>query len=160
MIPLGALRALPWRLIGTGLVITLLLGWALRLDHLRAHWRTIALGHEQTLSTIRIAFEDMGEPVPADADIEPAVRRAFRQREDERAANAIMAGSVKRAGEETQRAQAETEEAQRRIAKLTKERDTWIAKARSASTRTERMTAELELAECVSALSELRASGF
>ena len=149
-----------WRLIGTALIIAALLAWGLRLDHLRAGWRTIALGHEQTLKTIRIAFEDMGEPVQSDADIEPSVRRIYRQREEERAANAIMAGSVKRAGEETQRAMAETEEAQRKIAKLTKERDQWIARARSASTRTERMTAELELAECVSALSELRASGF
>lgn len=151
-----------WKPMGIGAAIAaaVIFAWALRLDHLRAGWRTVAIGHEQTLNTIRIAFSDMGEPVKKNADIEPAVRRLFRQREDERAANTIMAGSVRRAGEETQRAMAETEEAQRKIAKLTKERDTWIAKARSASTRTERMTAELELAECVTALSELRQSGF
>lgn len=149
-----------WKLIGVGLIVSILLAYGLRNDHLRA-------GYRERLDTIRIAFKDMGEKVGGYDDILPAANkvgaeraRYLRERDQERAANEIMAGSVKRLGEETAVALQEAEDAQRKVAQLTKERDSWIAKARSASTRTERMSAELEVAECVAALSELRQSGF
>jgi hypothetical protein len=147
-------------LIGFGLIVSALLTYGLRNDHLRA-------GYKERLDTIRIAFVDMGEKVGGYDDILPAAnkvgseRARYRQeRDQERAANEIMAASVTRLGEETAVALQEAETAQRKVVQLTRERDQWIARARSAATRTERMSAELEVAECVQALSELRASGF
>lgn len=153
-----------WKPIGIfgGIAAALLLAWGMRVDHLRA-------GYKSTLDTIVIAFTDMGEKID-DGDYGKIVvsankvgaerSRYLREREQERAANVIMADSVRRAGQETEEALKRAAEYQRRVSKLTKERDQWIAKAREASTRTERMTAEKEVAECTDALSELWRRGF
>jgi hypothetical protein len=149
-----------WKLIGTALIVAGLLTYGLRNDHLRA-------GYKARLDTIRIAFKDIGYKKLGDDDLAPNVNRlaaernlAKTERDQERAANDIMADSVRRAAAETEQAMQAATDAHRRIAQLTKERNQWIEKARSAATRTERMSAELEVAECVAALSELRSAGF
>lgn len=142
------------------IAFALVLAWGMRVDHLRA-------GYKDRLNSIKIAFEDMGEKPKGFDDLVPVVNkvgaeraRYKRERDQERAANEIMAGSIKRAAAETEQALQESADAQRKVAELTKQRDHWIAKARAASTRVERMEAEKELAECVSAMSELRRQGF
>jgi len=149
-----------WKLVGAGLIIAALLAYGLRNDHLRA-------GYKERLDTIRIAFEDMGEKVKGYDSLVPAANkigaeraRYLRERDQERAANEVMAGSVQRLAAETTVAVQESEEAHRKLAKLEKERDRWIARARAAETRTERLTAEQEVAECVEAMSNLRRQGF
>lgn len=149
-----------WKLVGIGLIVTGLLTYGLRNDHLRA-------GYKAQLNTIRIAFKDIGEPVKSDKDIAPAVKKLADARNKarqelslERSANEIMAGSIKALEQETIAAAQASADHRRRIEQVTKERDRWIARARQAETRMERLTAEQELAECQDVLNELRQSGF
>ena len=86
--------------------------------------------------------------------------RYQRERDAERLSNGIMASSIRTLESDTARAAKQSADAQRRVAQVTKERDRWIERAQRAETRTERMSAEKEVEECVKALTELRSAGF
>ena len=143
-----------------GIALALSLGWGMRVDHLRA-------GYKQRLDVIRIVFEDIGEKKPGYNDLEPAIRRLDDQRvqlgaelKAERALTETQTASIDALELESAAAAARAAENRQRIAAVTRQRDAWIRRARDAETRTERHSAEEELAECEAVLNALYSAGF
>lgn len=143
-----------------GIALALSIGWGMRVDHLRA-------GYKQRLDVIRIVFEDIGEKKPSYNDLEPAIRRLDDQRVQlgkdltaERALTETQTASIDALERESADAVQRGAENRKRIAAVTKQRDAWIRRARDAETRTERHSAEEELAECEAVLNALYSAGF
>lgn len=158
--PVWALNPRLWVKAGVGLIIALLLAWGLRVDHLRA-------GYKQQLDTIRIAFSDIGEKVSGYDKLAVAVhkvdidrQRYKRERDAAQGVVEVQSSSIRALEAETAEAVRQAEQKRKQIAEVTRQRDAWIARARQAETRTERMSAEKELEQCEQVLDRLYASGF
>lgn len=143
-----------------GIALALTAGWGMRVDHLRA-------GYKKRLDVIRIVFEDIGEKKPSYDGLEPAIRKLDDQRDQlgkdlktERALTETQTASIDALELESAAAAARGAENRQRIAAVTKQRDAWIRRARDAETRTERHSAEEELAECEAVLNALYSAGF
>lgn len=151
-----------WKPVGlvAGIALALSLAWGFRVDHLRA-------GYKQQLDTIKIAFADIGEKVSGYDKLPVAVykldiQRARYKRERDAAQGVVevQSSSIRALEAETAEAVRQSEQRRKQIAEVTRQRDAWIARARQAETRTERMSAEEELRECEQVLDRLYASGF
>lgn len=146
--------------IGGGIVMALLIAWGLRVDHLRA-------GYKSRLEAVVVAFVDIGKPKPSFAELPAAVKnldadaRSFkRERDDALSVVDLQSSSITQLEQEGQEA-ARKAAANRKLFEETKrQRDAWIQRARAAETRTERLTAEEELMECEVVLDALRSQGF
>lgn len=115
--------------IGGGVVIALLLAWALRLDYLRAHWRDKfdALSNEATavLVAVREAADNpklSWQDVPAQIDALDASLTGWKNTAQ------LQSGTIDAMGEETKRLQAENAELSAKVAQLNKKRDALIAR--------------------------------
>lgn len=145
---------------GAGLIALLLGAWGLRVDHLRA-------GYKERLETIRIVLRNVGEKVDGYNDIPKAVVRIdlerARYRRERDAAQGVVdvqSSSIRALEQETNAAQASAAANRKLIVEVTRQRDAWIARARSAETRTERLSAEEELKQCNDVLDRLYSQGF
>ena len=145
-----------------GLVTALLLAvaWGARVDHLRA-------GYKAALGRILVSI-DLATGRKVDASAAPVTIEAIgvlrdRYRQERNEARSVVdrqTASIKAAGAETARLAA-IGERNRQLAETTaRERDVWIQRARSAETRTERLSAEAELEECNAVLDALYRDGF
>lgn len=146
--------------IATMLIIAGLLAWGMRVDHLRG-------GYKAQLEGVVLAVVDIGEPKPSFAKLPDAVRKIdddrqqFRKERDTALAVVDLQSSSITQLEQEGIAAAERAEANRKLFEETKrQRDAWIQRARTAETRTERLSAEEELRECESVLDSLRQQGF
>jgi len=63
-------------------------------------------------------------------------------------------------GQQTQRLRSEADRQRALVQQLTVQRDAWIAKAKAASTRTQRLSAEEEVRQCEEAMDALYQAGF
>ena len=115
--------------IGGGIVIALLLAWALRLDYLRGHWRDKfdALSNEATavLVAVREAADNpkLGwKEVPAQIDALDASLTGWKNTAQ------LQSGTIDAMGEETKRLQAENAELSAKVAQINKKRDALIAR--------------------------------
>ena len=158
MTPLGTLQ----RAIGGGLIVALAIvaAWGLRVDALRAGYRT-------QLDRTSIAIEEVTGRKPK-AGEEPVtiaaigiVRDRYRlQRDEARGLVDRQSRSIRTLADEGQR-QAAIGARNRELAlSALRERDAWIARAAAAETRTERLSAEAEAAECERVADALYQDGF
>lgn len=148
--------------IGIGLVVALAiaLGWGVRVDHLRGIYLA-------QLGRISVAIETVtgarvlaaGAPIAIEAV--GIVRDRYRQqRDDARGTVERQSASIRTLEAATAR-QAAIGARNRQLAEATaRERDVWIARAAAAETRTARLSAEAEVAECDAVLDALYADGF
>lgn len=122
--------------------------------------------YRERLSVIRVEFKDNGIKVKPGKEID-GVKLVIRQR-DEALADKVLADRVIdnqsasiAALEDETRAALATAARERKLKEDTiRERNMWIERARNAATRTERLSAEEELAQCEAVLDRLRARGF
>jgi hypothetical protein len=142
------------------MAIAALGGWGARVDHLRARYA-------DRLNSVRIVLKDVGfGAVQAGAEANTvkllgAQRDQYlSERDQARTLVGVQSASIDRLHGEEAAAQREAEANRKLLAAAVKERDTWIARARAAETRTERLSAEQEVAECEAVLDDLRAKGF
>lgn len=149
-----------WKLIGTALIVSALLAYGLRNDHLRA-------GYKARLDTIRIAFRDMGEKVDGYGNLVPVANkigaertRYRRERDEAQAVVDVQSDSIRTLEQEHADAMRQAEQRRKQIAEVTRQRDAWKARAQSAETRTERLSAEEELRQCEEVLDRLYQRGF
>lgn len=145
-----------------GLVAALLLAlaWGARVDHLRAGYKA-ALG--RILVSIDLATGRKIDAAAAPVTIEAIAVLRDRYRQERNEARTVVdrqSASIRAAGAETARLAA-IGERNRQLAEATaRERDVWIQRARSAETRTQRLSAEAELEECNAVLDALYRDGF
>ena len=161
------LSTLPWKLIGAAIGVVALI--ALVWSHFASDARTRQQRdtYQQRLSTIRITFKDNGGiKVKAGKEVD-GLKLVIRQRDEARADKALadtvidnQSASIAALENETQQA-LQTVARERKLKEQTiRERDMWIRRAKEASTRTERLSAEQELAQCEAVLDRLRLQGF
>lgn len=158
MNPLGPIR----RAIGLGLVVALAiaLAWGFRVDALRGRYRA-------QLDRISIAIDQVTgrkvSPAAAPIAIEAVgiVRDRYRQQRDEaRGVVERQSASITALAAESAR-QAAIGARNRQLAEAAiAERGRWIARAAAAETRTERLSAEAEAAECERVADALYQDGF
>ncbi|TXH56491.1 MAG: hypothetical protein E6Q97_06285 [Desulfurellales bacterium] len=123
--------------------------------------------YKERLSTIRVEFKTGGGiKVKAGKEIE-GVKLVIRQRDEALADKALadrvidnQSASIAALEDETKAAQAKAARERKLKEETIRERDMWIKRARTAATRTERLSAEEELAQCEAVLDRLRAQGF
>ena len=149
-----ALRFAPY------IAIALVLGWGVRVDHLRG-------GYKAQIEVIRQAVgAAVGTDIKAD-QIVPGVTRVTvdrdqYQRERDNARDVVLrqSESITRLHEEAERL-AKLSAHDRALAQsLIEQRNIWIERARAAETRTERLTADKELEEANAVLDALFDAGF
>lgn len=158
MMALGTIQ----RAIGLGLVValTIALAWGFRVDALRSRYRA-------QLNRISVAIEQVTgrkvSPAEAPVAIEAVgiVRDRYRQQRDEaRGVVDRQSASITALAAESAR-QAAIGARNRQLAETAlRERDTWIARATAAETRTDRLSAEAEAAECERVADALYQDGF
>lgn len=123
--------------------------------------------YRERLSTIRIEFKDRGGiNVKPGKEVE-GVKLVIRQRDEALADKALadrvidnQSASIAALEDETKAAVAKAARERKLKEDTIRERDMWIRRSREASTRTERLSAEEELAQCEAVLDRLRAQGF
>lgn len=149
-----ALKFAPW------LALALFVGWAARVNHLRGnHLQSL---HEvaDTLGEALSAKIGVSQLVPAANRLAGQRDQYLRERENARAVIQRQADSINALHDESERL-AKLSEKDRALAKeMIRQRDVWIATAKAASTRTERLSAEQELEQCDAVLNALFDAGF
>lgn len=130
-------------------------------------WNSLRAQHLETINNTASVLTDAGWKNVNERTLQGAVASVLNQRDKARSERdkAVVVIDLQTAGIETMErdAKAARDEAARQkvlIAQTTRERDAWIAKARNASTRTERLSAEQEVAECEGVLNDLYRDGF
>jgi hypothetical protein len=143
-----------------GLAIAAMIGWVVRVDSLRGHYK--AQLTEAVITIKRLTGRDVGfgKISATIIDIHTEGQRFKRERDNARDVLEVQTESIRRYEAETKRLRQISAEQAALAARLIADRDKWIAKAKSAATRTERRSAEQELGECESVLDALYAAGF
>ena len=129
-------------------------------------WNSLRAQHLETIENVSTVLTDAGWKNVNERTLQGAVAKVLAERDKARAERdkAVVVIDLQTAGIETMErdAKAARDEAfhqKQLIEKTTRERGIWIAKAKSASTRTERQSAEQEVAECESVLNGLYGAG-
>lgn len=145
---------------GMGIALLLALAWGFRVDHLRA-------GHKENIDAVVKELKDAGYTktngdfasvsVKALADSRDKARA---ERDTARQLVDIQSASIEELERKSEEAAREAAAQRRLIDATVRERNAWIARARAAETRTERLSAEQEVAECEAVLNSLYSSGF
>lgn len=155
--PLSAIQR--WVFGGMSLVLVLLALWAARIDALREQ-------HLTTVNDVIVTVEKAGyrkvteKNLPASVGLIVAARDTARtERDAARQLVDIQSHSIEQLEQERLAAMRQAEANQKLAREATKQRDLWIARAKSASTRTERLSAEQEVKECEQVLDSLYSSG-
>lgn len=145
---------------GIGLAFLLLAIWAFRVDGLRAD-------HLQKIDDTVSEFEKAGlkganrDNVAAVAKTIVSQRdQARTERDQARTLVDIQSANIKALSDETAEYIRNAQAQKRMIEETARQRDIWIKRAREASTRVERMTAEQELKQCEEVLDSLYAQSF
>lgn len=144
---------------GLGIALLLALAWGFRVDHLRGVYL-------DRLNVIRIDLSKVGIKTPAKNPVNGVAlvieqrKTARAERDTARTLVDVQSSSIERLGRETETAQARAEANRKLANEAARQRDYWIKQARTASTRTQRLSAEEELAECEAVLDSLYSSGF
>jgi predicted transcriptional regulator len=166
--PLGTIH----KVIGVGaiIVIAVVTSWAFRLDTLRGRWQTTtqtmltaleksnglkagSLKREQGYSAI-IALQTSRD------EWKDAAGQYVRERDNAREVVRTQSDSIRAYEQETRRLRAISEERRSQAARLIADRNFWIAQAKKAADRVERLSAEAELAQSEAALNALYQSDF
>lgn len=149
------------KILGPVLLIGLVLGWGVRVNHLRASWQ------EKTTTLVAVTAEVAGVPKLKVKDAPGAIRQIGHDRDiylaaltKTKAALNSQTQLVVEMGEETAKLRAESARQAELVRKLAAQRDGWIRKAEAASTRTERKSFEEEARDCESAMDALYQAGF
>lgn len=139
------------------IVATALWGW--RVDTLRGRYRALLDGVVLVLEPKlgRVKYPDIPGAVTGVLEEGEKLRR---ERDNARAVVKAQSDSITAYEAETQRLTRLSEENRKLAEAVIRERDTWIRRARSAETRTERLSAEQELEECNAVLDALYREGF
>lgn len=154
MNPLLAIRA------AVGLAFLLLAIWAFRVDSLRAdHLETIQ-GTVKVLVDAGLAGANRGNLAAATKTLVDQRDLAREERNTARNLVNIQSRSIKALSDETTQYLENAKAQKRLIEETTRQRDLWIKKAKEASTRVERLTAEQELKQCEDVLDSLYAQSF
>lgn len=145
---------------GMGIALLLALAWGFRVDHLRA-------GHKQNLDDVVTALHKAGYKKTngdlADVSVQALADsrdKARAERDTARQLVDIQSASIEELQRQSEEAAREAAAQRKLIAEARKQRDAWIARARAAETRTQRLSAEQEVAECEAVLDKLYSSGF
>lgn len=145
---------------GLGVVLLGVSLWGVRVNSLREVYL-------DRLKVITVVLKEAGVPVEDTRNPEAAVRVAVAQRGTYRAerneARSLLtaqSNSLRQMQRETDAAVRTAEANRRKLDVIIRERNVWIARARAAETRTERLTAEQEVAECEEAMNALYQAGF
>lgn len=154
-------------LIFASLVVSLI--WGFRVDGLRAmHKERI----DAVVTQLKSAFEGEADAkgrkfAPTAQNAATLVKRladdraVFRsERDTARGVLRVQSGKIQTLEQETTRLRQLSEENAKLARKVIEERNVWIKRAREASTRTERLLAEQELAQCEEVLDALFEAGF
>ena len=146
--------------VGGGIAFAAVAAWGLRVDSLRA-------GYKSQLGKVVVAFVEIGEPKPSFKELPTAVKKLDldratlkRERDDALSVVDMQSTSIVQLEQEGIEAARKAEANRKLIAEATRQRDAWIQRARTAETRTERLSAEEELRECEAVLDSLRSRGF
>lgn len=146
--------------IGGGIAFAAVAAWGLRVDNLRA-------GYKSQLEKVVVAFVEIGEPKPSFKELPTAVKKLDldraslkRERDDALSVVDMQSTSIVQLEQEGIEAARKAEANRKLIDEATRQRDAWIQRARTAETRTERLSAEEELRECEAVLDSLRSRGF
>lgn len=135
--------------------------WALRLESLRAGWAedfrdvqkaTLEVSGRKTLKRDNVATEIRN--IGMLRDVYKAERDGARQ---SLSTQSLAVKELERQSEASRKVSAEN---RAKIRQLLESRAKWIAKAEAAATRTERLSAEEEIAQCERAMDELFNEGF
>ena len=146
--------------IAIGLVIAAALGWVARVDSLRGHYKAQLTEAVATIKRLTGREVGYGKISAAIVDIHGEGQQFKRERDNARDVLAVQTESIRRYEAETKRLRQISAEQAQLAARLIADRDKWIAKAKSAATRTARLSAEQELEECNGVLDSLYAAGF
>lgn len=134
--------------------------WAVRIDGLRAKHKDAVDQMVDVLSKAGIAHVNEGNLAQAAQILVGQREKAKGDRDVARSMVEIQTTSIAQLEAEKNSAAREAE-ANRKLAEAAVEqRDMWIARAKAASTRTERLTADQEVQECQKVLDSLYSSGF
>lgn len=156
-----------WKWIAAGLAVLSILTTVIL--HFRADDRVRDKRdtYKERLSTIRIEFKDRGGINVKPGKEVDGVKLVIRQRDEALADKALadrvidnQSASIAALEDETKAAVAKAARERKLKEDTIRERDMWVRRSREASTRTERLSAEEELAQCEAVLDRLRAQGF
>lgn len=146
--------------IGGGIAFAAVAAWGLRVDSLRA-------GYKSQLEKVVVAFVEIGEPKPSFKELPGAVKKLDldratlkRERDDALSVVDMQSTSIVQLEQEGIEAAQRAAANHKLIEEATRQRDAWIQRARAAETRTARLSAEEELRECEAVLDSLRSRGF
>lgn len=156
--------------ISLALALVVALAWGFRVDSLRStHKERI----DAVVVQLKSAFEG-DENLREDRGFKVAPKNAaslvkrladdrmtYRaERDSARSVLRLQSGKIIALEEETQRLKRLSEDNAKMARKVIEERNVWIARARAAATRTERLAAEQELVQCQEVLDALFQAGF
>lgn len=149
-----------YAIIGGGIALAVTAAWGVRVDSLRAKHlgrltEVVVVLHKEgftksTGGTAAIYVQGL-------ADKTKALKA---ERDQARTLVDVQSASIAALEEASKEAAAEAEANRKIAAEASRQRDMWIKRARNASTRTERHSAEQEIAECETVLDELYSAGF
>lgn len=145
---------------GAAAVLALSLSWGIRVDHLRSV-------HKDNIDRVVVALRNGGYDKTtaklAEQSVVDLVNKRDMARDERDIARKlveIQSASILHLHEQSEKAAREAEAQRKLIKAALRERDAWIARAKQAETRTERLSAEEELRECEQVLNSLYISGF
>lgn len=143
-----------------GLGVLLLAIWAFRVDGLRSdHLQKIDdTVHE--LKEAGLAGANRDNVAAVTKTLASQRNQARTERDQARTLVETQSNAITVLQNETAEYIRNAEAQQRMIAETTRQRDIWIARARSASTRTQRLSAEEEVKQCEAVLDSLYSQGF
>lgn len=150
------------RYIGIGMAVALAITVAhdRRLEHLRAGYADQLGGITQTVEKLTGRKIKVASVSAEIITIHDEGQRYHRERDNARGVVETQSASIRDYEAETKRLKAISAEKGRLAEKLMADRNVWIAKAKAASTRLEKLSAEQELKECDNVLDSLFAAGF
>lgn len=145
---------------GMSVVLLALSIWAVRIDGLRGkHLRAV----DQTVAVLdKAGIANVSEAnLPQAVELVAAARdKARAERDTARTLVDMQTQSIEHLQAESAAAAREAEANRKLAAAAIQQRDIWIARAKAASTRTERLSAEQEVQQCEQVLDQLYSSGF
>lgn len=154
------LRFKLYALAAAGVAVLLLGAHDRRVDYLRARYL-------DRLNSISIDLTAAGVTPKEKKDPTSEVKQALAERaqylserDQARTLVDVQSASINRLHAESVAAEHEADAQRKLVAETVKQRNYWKAQAQQAETRTERLTAEKELAECDAVLTDLYNKGF
>lgn len=143
-----------------GLAVAAALGWVIRVDHLRARYKTegeavVSALHDAGYNKTSLSLAPVSIKLMADAR-----DKARSERDKALSVVDVQSRSIDEMGREAAQAKIAAEQQRKLIDATLRERDAWIARAKSAETRTQRKSDQEEVAECNRVLDDLYANGF